>query len=286
MNEYCTLNEVRDYLTSSNLEMGLGDDDRILKYINDASRMLEKYCGGRKFYPKIATRYYNYQNTWQLLLDEDLLEASTVTAAGVEVLTADYLLYPLNDYPKSQIQILRTGTAMFTYDASEQKAIDVEATWGWHDDWDNAWLDSLDSVQNDPTISASDTALSVNDVEDANADGFSPRFARGQLLKIEDEWLAVVGVNYTTEELTVKRGVNGSTAAVHAKNEPIYTYEVPNVVNAACLALTKMIYEMRMSTAGIVAVPGMMGTVMKTSVQELLENFDLPVRPDSHMGFI
>ncbi len=286
MNEYCTLNELREWATTEKLPMGLGDDDRILQYISLASRELEKYCGKRKFYPRIETRWYNYQGAYEILVDDDLLEVTTLTSAGSTISASDYLLYPLNDYPKYQIQILKTGTAYFDYDSTLQKAISVAGTWGYHDEWDNAWLNSGDTVQDTGGINATVTTVTVADIGGINAYGFGPRFSRGQLLKIESEWLAATAINMSTNKLTVLRGVNGSTAAPHDEDTAIYTYRVPEIVNMACMALTKMIYDFRMSTAGIVAVPSAMGVAIKTNMQELLDNFDLPIKGPSFMEFL
>jgi uncharacterized protein YukE len=73
--------------------------------------------------------------------------------------------------------------------------------WGYHRDYDNAYSD-VETV----TIDSSNTALSVTD-----ASVYETR----QYLKIEDELLQITARDANTNTLTVKRGVNGTTAVAH-----------------------------------------------------------------------
>ena len=255
--------------------MSPDDNPLLFQILTRASRIIDRYCKERRFYPRSKTRDMDYQKARTLLLDDDLLEITTLTAGGTAVSSSDYFLYPLNDYPKRKIEIDRSKSALFNYSATLQSAIAIAATWGWHDDWDNAWPDSQDEVEDDP-LSSSATTLTVNDVDGADVDGITPRFSAGQLLKIEDEYMAVTDSDINVNTLTVRRGVNGTTAAEHAQDETIYIYRPPEIITSATLALAKMQYELRSAVGGIIALPSLEGGAIRAKVTELLDNYALP----------
>jgi hypothetical protein len=264
--------------------MGTDDDKRLRQYINEASRLIDGHFE-RKFYPLQQTRYYNYQKAYSLLVDGDLLAVSALSAGGTAISPSDYWLYPLNTYPKWQIQIDKSKSTIFNYSGTHQRAVSVTGTWGWHNDWDYAWADSLDTVQDNP-LSDSATTITVSEIEGDDVDGYSPRFSPGQLLEIEDEYVAVTGASQSAETLTVRRGVNGTTAASHAQNTTISVYRPPGVVVLAAKRTAKMIYEMRSEVGGIIAMPSMEGTAMRALMDDLLGDLSLPVKPDNIMRFV
>lgn len=284
MNEYCTLEQLREYLTASSVDMERWDDNKMLQYIEQASRRIDKHCD-RRFYPRSATRYLNYQSSYDLLLDEDLLEVSDLSAGGTSISLTDFFLYPLNTYPKWKIEIDRSKSALFDYSSTHQKAVTVVGTWGWHNDWDNAWDDSQDTTEDDPLTVAA-TTITVNDTDGADINGFTPRFSPGQLLKIESEYVQVTGVSSADNTLTVRRGMNGTTAAQHDQNTAISIYRVPEVVHRACLEVTKLFYEMRSATGGVIAMPQLNGAVMRVSTTALLQDLGLPRRGPRIMEFV
>ncbi|MCD4686116.1 MAG: hypothetical protein K8S97_09290, partial [Anaerolineae bacterium] len=143
--------------------------------------------------------------------------------------------------------------AEFAHDGDPVAALSVEGTWGYHPDWDNAWADSGDTVQDNP-LSSSATTLTVSDVDAAQVTGYGQRFAVGQLLRIEDEYLHVLALNTTSNTLTVARGVNGTTAASHAQNTQIDVYAVPADVRGACLRMASWLYKQ--PDAGFVQAAG------------------------------
>ncbi|MFN8372565.1 MAG: hypothetical protein U0694_06775 [Anaerolineae bacterium] len=103
----------------------------------------------------------------------------------------------------------------------------VTGVWGWHDRPAEMWRNSSDTVQNNP-LTNSGTSLNVTSVTGTDSAGQSPRLQVGHLLKIDEEYLRVLAISSNT--LTVLRGVNGSTAAQHSLNAPIYTFQpVPDV---------------------------------------------------------
>lgn len=285
MNDYCTLEQLRGYLTSSSVDMERWDDDKMLQYIEQASRRIDKWCD-RRFYPRYATRYLDFQSSYNLLLDEDLLDVTTLSSGGTEVADTDYYLYPLNTYPKWKIEVDQSTTSIMNYSNTHQKAVTVVGTWGWHNDWDSAWDDSQDTVQDAAGLTAAATTITVGDADGEDINGFSPRFSPGQLLKIESEYVQVTGVSSSADTLTVRRGANGTTAATHAKDKAISIYRPPEIVTRACLEVTKLFYEMRSATGGVIAMPQLDGAVMRVSTTALLKDLGLPARGPSVMEFV
>jgi len=284
MNEYANLDTLRAYLTGSNVPMADDDDDRLLMYLSWASRRIEGYCR-RTFFPVIASRYFNYQKSRDLVVDKDLLAVSALSAGGTAVSSSDYWLYPLNTYPKWMIQIDKSKSAIFSYSGTSQRAVTVTGTWGYHNDWDNAWVDTGDTVQDNP-LTSSNTLLAVDDIDGYTVEMYAPRICAGDLLKIEDEYVAVTETNDDKNTAVVRRGVNGSTAASHIQTTAIYVYRPPEVITNDCLALVKFIYETRSAVGGIVALPTLEGAAIRAGAKSTLADFDLPIRDISFVEFV
>ena len=208
------------------------DDDTLLRgYCLSASRAWDMQTH-RRFWPLVETRYYDYPGPWTLRLDDDLLAVATLTNGDGETLTenTDFYLYPLSEYPKRRIDIKRDSGSVLQYSSTMQRAISVAGTWGYHDDWANAWADSGDAVGNAGGINAAATSITVTDADGADAWGLTPRFKADTLIRIDSEYLWITATNTSTNALTVVRGVNGSTAATHEATADIYTYRPPQDV--------------------------------------------------------
>lgn len=282
MNQYATLDEMRAFKSISSTSTD--DDTELLRYLTWASRQIDIFCKRRKFHPTIATYSFDYQrssqNHW---LDRDLLELTTLSVDGTSISSANYQLYPINNYPKYRVALKLNQSNVFTYSSTPQAAVSMAGVWGWHDDWDNAWLDTGDTVQDAGGINASVASLTFTDIDGTCVDGFSRRCSAGHLLKINSEYLAVTATNTTTNVATIRRGVNGSTAAVHDNGDTIYVYRTPAVANMATLALAKWCYEMRSQYGGVIALPSFEGTPIEIEVKRIFGQFELPIR---RAGFV
>lgn len=234
----------------------------IIEALEFVSARIDAICG-QEFAPRIETRPYDatqrYIDWWrnQLILDRPILEPIEVKVAdqtltlwdGVYAnkFSSDYTTYPIGMTPATALQGLTSWQAWYNnllagygY-AGLVGAISVRAIWGYRTRYDEeGWLASGGTVQNDPSLSASGTSLTI-----ANPDLFSP----GMLLRIGDEYLSVSAVNDNTsptpDTLTVVRGVRGSTAVVHLKDAVIEIwYPEPNIVRA-CLRWSNYLYQRR-----------------------------------------
>jgi len=249
MNEYVTFEALKKYtgIEDGNVE----DDDLLMELCEDASRAFDT-ATCRRFYPRIETRYYDDPADSRLLkLDDDLLALTSLTTAnGTDTIsTSNCYLMKGTDYnatPYDRIALKQSEGDLFYYSNTPQKATTVVGTWGYHDDWSNAWLDSNDTVQDDPLTTDSAT-LTVGDVDGGNLYGVTPRFQVGQTLKIDSEWMYVTDKPSGTT-LTVRRGINGSTAAQHDNASTVYVYQPPRKVVSATRRLATFLYRQKDSS--------------------------------------
>jgi hypothetical protein len=239
-------------------------DDRLLQdFITAASDLITQYCA-RSFVPYQATRLYDalgehlgyseasahdgWTGQQTLTLDEDLLEVVTLTNGDSSVITSAQYVLRGKGYPKWMIELLPTAGIAWTYNTNWQNALSVNAIWGFHEDYSRAWVSTGDVVQDTGGINASVQSITVTDADGKDA-RYRTRFQTGMLLKIESEYLKVVAVNTSTNALTVLRGVNGTTAATHAKSTAIGSFAPMRNIEQICIALTAWLYRNR-GTAG------------------------------------
>lgn len=97
----------------------------------------------------------------------------------------------------------------------------ITSWWGYRRNYEIAWVASGDTVQDVGGISASVTTITVSDVSGEDALFYAPRFDGGNLLRIENELVLVIATNTNLNTLSVRRGMNGTTAATHAQNTAI-----------------------------------------------------------------
>lgn len=244
MNLYATLQDLRLYLGLSSAQTG--DDGLLLSLLGAASRLVEGSTG-RHFYPVQKTVAHTCHHPAILMLRGDLISLDQIT-------NGDGTTIPLSaaHVQPSSIVLDRTQAA-FTHMGDPVDALSIEGLWGCHPDWANAWAESGDTVHDNP-LSASAIALTVGDVEGPDSTGTRVRFAVGQLLRIEDEYLHVLAINPLTDVLTVRRGANGTTATIHASGTVIEVYQPPEDVRQACLRVAAWLYKQK--DAGFVQSAG------------------------------
>lgn len=193
------------------------EDERLIDALKAASASIERRTR-RKIQPYLASILHdvNLRDVSELLLKDDLLELQSLT-------NGDGNSIALSDVIQIADAVLKLiNGAVFTYDETPVSALTVTGLWAYHPDWLIAWADSGDSVQ-DASLTASATTITVTDADA----GSSPRFQVGQLIRLEDEYLHIIVIDTATNILTVKRGVNGTTASTHANATQIDIYQMP-----------------------------------------------------------
>lgn len=220
-----------------------GDDDRLLAALQAASAEIE-HAANRRFTPHRATLKHSITPRYptELLLSDDLLDLDALTNGnGQPIDLNDIQLIPDTglDGPVSLLR-LENGAA-FVWEESPLFAVTVSGLWGWHDRWSRAWEYSRQSLQ--VALNATDELLSVNDAAALNTATHSPRFQVGQLIRLEAEYLRVLGVDALNDTLTVQRGVNGTSASPHPSNTPLEIFQPPLDVETLCLRWAAWLYK-------------------------------------------
>lgn len=132
-NAYCSLEQIKNRLAPLGMETNITDDAVIDDMIEQASRAIDLFCGGRTFYARTETRYYDRPMDRQLDLDDDLLSVTTLTNGdGDAIAAADYLLYPRNLPPYFSIQLKQSSDEIWEQDddGNDEQVISVAGTWG------------------------------------------------------------------------------------------------------------------------------------------------------------
>ena len=215
---------------------GTSDDTLILDYIREVSKIINDVTG-RKFVPLIATRTFDANRDAHdgLLLRVDpwdLLAIGTITNGdATAVASTSYVFEPRGVTPYWGIRLKSSKGITWTYTDDPEDAISLSAcTWGYHDDYANAW-ESLTTLGAALNISATSATL---------ASGVGNP---GELWKIDSEYLYLSA--RTTTTATVVRGVNGSTAATHDNGATITRWIPVREVSGLCRAAVAMKYALR-----------------------------------------
>lgn len=279
MNVYATIDELKLYLSLDPLA-DTKDDGLLLKFAIQASRMFDTFATNgimpkRRFYPTLATKDFDHPSDHPavLRLYDDLLAVTTLTTknGATTISSSDYNLKTANgtynQTPYRQVKLRIDGTTTaFEFDGTPDAANQIIGFWGYHADWANAWEDSGDTVQDNP-LSSSGTTLLVTDVDGDDINGIPNRFKLQQLLQIQDEILWITDTNITDNTLTVRRGMNGTTAASHVQNTTISVFKPMDDVVEAMQTLTAHLYRRRddIGTSAERPVTGAQGQILLPS---------------------
>lgn len=192
--------------------------DIIEQYIFDFSKVIEAEVN-RTFVPYYATKTYYFSDilangswhytgrNWVLFLDEDLMSVTSITVMATIMETSSYRLLDAfgstNGYPYSIITFDINDLPSWNLDFDSK--IEIVGEWGCHD--------NVNDVYTNITTLATSTTSSATTLNVTSATSIYPY----QYLKIDDEMMQVLTVNTDSnpDEITVKRGVNGYTAASH-----------------------------------------------------------------------
>jgi len=211
---------------------GTAEDTRFRLLLEAASRLIDAYTN-RFFYVKETTRYFDGGGA-PLFLKDDLLSVTTLKTdddgdATYEntFATTDYILYPLNDYPKTIIKLTHDSD-YGSFAGGIRKGIEIEGDFG-YGDGESATPYSLSGSSTNETsdMTTTQTTMIIDDGTD---------FGIGQTIRLEDEQCYITGIS--TNTLTIKRGVNGTTAATHSTQTfdiTVYIYDYPEPIEQACL---------------------------------------------------
>lgn len=220
------------------------DDVLLTDLIHSTSREIDAITN-RHFYPLIDTLEYDMPARYQdwLYFDDDLLELTTLTNGdGTDFTTGQYKVYPLNKYPKQKVKILSSSSEQWQSDSlgDSEGVISAVGVWGYHADYTGAWV----------------SAATVADATGINALATSVTVATGT---IKAGWLLKIGAEYiyasavatgATDTVTIVRGVNGSTAAIHATAAAISGWKIDERLEMLCRVAVAAYYRIRANPVG------------------------------------
>lgn len=250
INGYLTLAEYkRDADIDDSTDSDATDDLVLEDLIEEASRFIDEETG-RTYYPRVETRYHDAQNGRELWLDDDLLEVISITNGDdTTIASTEYNLVPRNDTPHYAIKIIQSSSEIWDLDSSgnSEGVIDIAGYWGYHTNYSQrAWITGS-TISDSDTITAALTTIGV-------ASG--TLFDADQIIKIESELIRVTAVS--TNDLTVVRGENGSTAAAHVDSTAVYIWSVHPPAKSACRSIARSEYKRRFgeNTTGTATITG------------------------------
>lgn len=226
MNLYATLDELKKLLTIDDAEI----DATLLRILKAASRQIEQpRLAGRYFYTYEGTRYFEGHSS-PLWLPDDILSITTLKldedgdgTFEATLTTSDYHLFPFNDYPKTRLEINPNGS-YGGFASGIQKGIEIAGVFGYGDG------ESATPYEDRTTLSAE---LASGATEATVTDGSQLKV--GETIRCESEQMYIE--NIVTHTLTLKRGVNGTTAATHASTKAISAYLYPEDIVQATLII-------------------------------------------------
>lgn len=275
---YATAYEVSNYLSILADDSYTIQDLRVLDFTLQASRLFDAECNGRVFFPFRDTRLYDHpqQDISVLLVDNDLQAVHTLTTQNGDdtIATANFYLrngWNYNTPPYDHIELKKDSTqTTFLFSGTTQQANSVDGTWGYHENYSNAWQ-QVDTVQDNP-LSSSATIITVSDADGADELGRRIRFHQQQLLRLGSsdpaEYAYITAVNYSTDKLTVIRAVNGTTAASVVQGTGIEVFRPQHEIVHALLALSGYMYRRKdsvgsgvdqpLASAGVLVLPAIL----------------------------
>jgi len=238
INGYLTLAEYKRVADIDDSTDSDATDDLVIEdLIEEASRFFDdETC--RTFYPRVETRYHDVPSDGrELWLNDDLLEIiDTTNGDDSSIDDSSYLLVPRTDTPHYAIKIIQSSSETFETDSAgnSEDVIEIEGIWGYHTNYtQRAWITGS-TVSDDSDVGATDTTIAVTS---------GTLFDAGQLIRIDDEIIRVTAVS--TNDLTVVRGENGSTAAAHDDASVVYIWSPHRPVKTACRSIVMNEYKRR-----------------------------------------
>lgn len=236
------------------IDISTAADERfILSAIDHVQSRIDRFRyfrpGQRTFAPVLDTRYYTALPVTRrgdiidnvLHLGSEAVEVLAVTVHDDPVDPSLWRAQPRNDRHKTSIRFTSSDAWRVTEDPHE--AIGVTALWAYREYVSEAWEDSLDTVQ--ATISAADKTISVDDVDGETDTLRRPRFSPGQLLRVDQEFMQVVGVDADNDTISVRRGVNKTDRAIHEQGASIDIWRAQPDIERAATRWVTLLYRRR-----------------------------------------
>jgi hypothetical protein len=240
-NIYATRDELKTRQLPTNVSTTTNDATYEM-VLENVSRLIDRLTG-RRFVPVTQTRYFTATED-DLLFVDDLLSVTSLKTDEDEDrtyertwATTDYDLEPhnvLSNSPPSPyrwISLAPRGNYAFP---TGRRAIEITGKWGYYE-----VLRTVPSALTGAIASTSATTVAVT----AGTD-----FDVGHVLLVDSEQMRVTAIS--GNNLTVVRGINGTTAATHLVSATLQVHEFP-IVAEACLIQAARIFRRKDAIFGV-----------------------------------
>tara|TARA_R110000744_G_scaffold300820_2_gene409942 strand:- start:774 stop:1607 length:834 start_codon:yes stop_codon:yes gene_type:complete len=222
-NSYGTLTRLKTMLGIT----GTGNDTELLQSLEMASRSIDAYCR-RKFYVTSETTQYRGEGN-RLMLYDDLLSITTFTTLKDDRSTektwasTDYELFPLGDtrFPKEYIELADNTTAG-SFANNRRRGVQIVGLFGYGTGSSATPYESA-TTTNDGSFDSSETTFTATAGANLNI---------GETILIDSEQMYISGISSDT--ITIKRAMNGTTGASHSTGATVYVYKYPQPIIQSC----------------------------------------------------
>jgi len=250
---YATLAEARAEL-KADTTTDADEDVKLLRMLDVASSRITRVFGNRLEPFKQTRTFYirpDRVNSLErlLFLDRWFLALNSVTVYNTALTVGTHVEAYVNSYsPYNKLRLISTGDNWYTTwaDSGYTASVYVGADWGFRPYYlTEGWRDSGDSIQDAGGINATVTTVTVTDADGADWENRTPRFSPGHLIRAGTEWMRVLETDTAANTLTVRRGENGSTAAVHAKDVQLDVFYPEDMIRHTVARHAALLYKRR-----------------------------------------
>jgi hypothetical protein len=220
------------------------DDALLAALIRDTSRQIER-SAQRTFAPRVETRKFDMPKSSQQALefDDDLLVLTSIVNGDGATLNpiTDYILYPYNQRVKFKALLIPVSAVTWQPSATQDVygALNVSGVWGYAKDGD--WIASGGALTAAITSTTATTFTATKN-----------KILEGWLIQIDTEMLYILTVasGSTEDQITVARGVNGSTASTHLVSAPVSYWQADYDIEMICRQAAAAAYRIRANPTG------------------------------------
>ena len=263
MNLYANLTDIKRSLGIT----GTSFDAALVVLAESICRAIDDQCG-RAFYPVTATRVFDGDGSAKLWLKDDLLTVTTLktdddgdgTYENTLAVT-DYWLWPDNKSPKRRIDINPEGD--YASFPAGRRRVQIAGIWGYSNDTETVGTlgEDVDGTETVITMAANHTVVI------------------GDTLYWSTEQAYVSGVS--TNDLTVTRAVNGTTAATPSNGAAVTRQAYPStIIQAVKMQIGRFWNEEKTGYAGSAAnadVGGFTFSTLYPAIRDMLSPYIAPV---------
>lgn len=244
LNLYATLADYKAYSTArgQTASTDTADDAVIVNLLESASRYIDGKSGGRFFYPRIETQYYDipggggreYSREVELYHRDLQTIITFLNGDGTSIASTQYELLPRNDTPKFCIRLKQTSTLIWQLDSDGnwENVLALTGIFGYHNRYTEAWTVGSTLAED---LDTSETGWDVTS---------GTSFAAHQIVKVDNE-IGIVSSVASNTLTVISRPANGSTAATHTSGTTVYIWQPMADLKQAVLETANNAYQRR-----------------------------------------